>query len=217
MARNFARWAPNRTTAALTAIKTTIMSQRDAWLWDRDIQPAIYRRLDRADRYWSWSVLRQVFPLLQRLRHRRCAAYVTFVRNALGQAIPAAMHLFIERYPDIAKASPESDTVFVWFISSSPADVLVQLNVPEPPKLGRICIDTALVCSENLGTRGRIGLHCAIAGGDPLLRFYESACGLYRLHESIRLPESRRNDGRYFHADEALASRMLSELDTWRT
>jgi hypothetical protein len=192
------------------------MSWQDAAFWDMHVQPSILgSREKRADRYWSWNVLRQIFPLSQRVRNRRCLALTTFVANRAGDAIPAAMHLFIERYPhlDVRESMP---AILVWFISAASDDALLALDVAVPPSLGRICIDTAIVASMNLQTEGRIGLHCARAGGEELMDFYTRICQLHCVPIRARLPVGERNDGRYFYTDEALAESLAQNFDPLR-
>lgn len=60
--------------------------------------------------------------------------------------------------------------------------------------------------SQNAGLRGRIGLHAAVAGGTSLLSVYV-ACGLVNLPVSAESPVgvNRKNDGRFFFADETHA------------
>lgn len=219
MARNYVRRAQARKAyrpAGPQPIRTGIMSWQDAAFWDTHIQPYIVRAEEiRADRYWSWNVLRQVFPLSQRVKNRRCLALTTFVASRAGDAVPAAMHLFIERYPHLDAAVGRAATL-VWFISAAPDEALLALDVAVPPSLGRICIDNAIVASMNLGMDGRIGLHCARAGGDELMEFYAKGCRLINLPIGVKLPARKRNDGRYFIADEALAETLAQDFDAQR-
>ena len=59
------------------------------------------------------------------------------------------MLLMIERYPSVW---PDASTrsVFVWYLAAAPANRLEELDVRDPPKLGRACIDAAIVTSQIL-------------------------------------------------------------------
>ncbi len=183
--------------------------------WDVRIQPHILSGSARADKYWSWALLRSVFPIAQYAkRRRRCIALTPLIRNQSGQAVPAAMSLFIERYPHLPVN--EQEAVFVWFISSAPRTALAKLGVQTAPSLGRILIDTALVASMNMGLEGRIGLHCARAGGDRLQDFYLNHCKLSHLCKGTIMSVGRASDGRFFYTDESLADSLVQELNPYR-
>lgn len=212
---SYVRQAPDRNSNFAIPIRTSIMSMEHAVIWDLRIQPLILSGPVRADRYWSWALLRSVFPIAQYAkRRRRCLALTTLIRNQSGQAVPAAMSLFIEGYPYLPATGQES--VFVWFISSAPETALAHLGVQMIPSLGRILIDTALVASINMGLEGRIGLHCTAAGGDRLRNFYLNHCKLNNLPQDATMPIGRANDGRFFYADEILADSLVQELNPYR-
>jgi hypothetical protein len=87
----------------------------------------------------------------------------------------------------------------------------------QPPALGRVLLDNAIILSQNAGLEGRIGLHAAAAGGRVLLNVY-IACGLSRLAATAKLPPGvkRKNDGRFFFGDEMQAETMAAMLDSRR-
>jgi len=215
-ARSYARRAPLRGAPHVSVpIRVSPMSWADSFWWDARVQPALARMSDRADRFWSWAFIRQVLPIWQHRKGRRCIALVTWVRNREGNGVRAAMHLFLERYPHL-DTRVRQEATFVWFISTAPDDVLAQFGVPEAPALGRICIDAAIVASMAVGHGGRIGLHCARAGGTRLLLFYEQKCRLLRLPPLAELPVARHNDGRFFYTDQERAEELAAELDSLR-
>jgi hypothetical protein len=195
-------------------IRTSIMSVEHAVTWDMRIQPLIFSGPARADKHWSWSLLRSIFPIAQHAKRRRCIALTTLVRNQSGQAVPAAMSLFIERYPHLPSSGKEA--VFVWFISSAPKVALANLGVQTAPSLGRILIDNALVASVNMGLDGRIGLHSARAGGPRLQNFYLNHCKLNHLPEGAVMPARGASDGRFLYTDENLAESLVQELNLYR-
>lgn len=71
--------------------------------------------------------------------------------------------------------------------------------------------------SQNAGLGGRIGLHAAAAGGRTLMTVY-AGCGLVNLAATAQLPAGvgRKNDGRFFVADEPHAEAVAALLDPRR-
>jgi hypothetical protein len=78
-------------------------------------------------------------------------------------------------------------------------------------------LDDAIVLSQNAGLAGRIGLHAAAAGGAALLNVY-ARCGLINLPAGAEMPPEvrRKNDGRFFYADENQAETLARMLDPSR-
>lgn len=198
-------------------IKVAGMGLRTALFWDRHVQPHVFRAEPaRADRYWNWGTLRLLFPLAQSLKHYRCRALSIFVESGEGRAIPAAMLLFIEHYPHAVNDPAGARSVFIWFIATAPSAALEALGVRDPPSLGRICVDIALVTSQAMGLEGRAWLHCAAKGGDTLLTFYADKCRLHPLPADIVLPVQRMNDGRFFYTSSTLADELINDMDEFR-
>jgi hypothetical protein len=206
--------SPGARTSTMIPIRTSIMSIEHAVTWDTRIQPFIFSGPARADKHWSWSLLRSIFPIAQYAKRRRCIALTTLVRNQSGQAVPAAMSLFIERYPHLPSRGKEA--VFIWFISSAPKVALANLGVQTGPSLGRILIDNALVASMNMGLKGRIGLHSARAGGARLQNFYLNHCKLNHLPKGALMSVRGASEGRFFYTDKNLAASLLQELNSYR-
>jgi len=122
--------------------------------------------------------------------------------------------MVIEDYPHLDASTPRSSD-FVWFISAADPGVLAtKFGLSRVPSLARIMLDNAIVLSQNAGFDGRIGLHAAAAGGASLLTLYEH-CGMLRLPATAALPQAirRKNDGRFFHADETAAEALAALLD----
>ena len=140
----------------------------------------------------------------------RCLGLTTLVPNQAGDAVPVAMNLLIERYPHLP-AGTNKEAVFIWFLCTAPATALAAMNVTSQPSLGRICLDTAMVASHNLGLEGRIGLYSAKAGGHRLLTFYRKNCKLIHIPKSDSIAVSRANDGHFFYTDEARAALLIAE------
>lgn len=222
----YARRALNRAKTAWIDIKVDHMSLADALYWDATMQRDIVteglnaRRLGkpppRADFYWTWSGIRMLFPLAQVLKKRRCRALTIFVQDSKGRAVPAGMMLLIERYPWPLSATPALESVFTWFIASAPAESLGKRGVPDPPSLGRIMIDAALVTSQAIGLRGRMWLHAAPAGGNGLTHFYGTICQMQALPVGFALPGDQLSDGRHFYATSVLAKQLIDALQLAR-
>lgn len=226
----YARRAPNRDHTTWVRIKIEHMTVLDAVYWDRTIQPDIFRigwderrrgePVSRADMYWSWTGLRVLLPLAQDINGRRCRALSVFVENDRGKGVPAGMMLLIEQYPWLFAADSISQSTFAWFMSSAPAITLQRLGIGNPPSLGRVMIDAALVTSEALGMKGQMWLHAARPGGQKLMEFYEEGCKLLHLrHTGLRgapLPGGKVSDGRHFYSTAALANRLTNELQLTR-
>lgn len=193
------------------------MVANDAAWWDARFGPKHARLRSRADRFWTWSVLLPMCHLIQLAKRRHCRALVIWARNDAGRFLRVGMSIIIEGYPFL-DVTRRVDSNFVWFISAADAKLLqAEFNMSEPPALGRVLLDNAIVLGQNAGVAGRIGLHAAAAGGRPLVNLY-LGCGLTRLPVAAALPPgvTRANDGRFFVADEAQAERLAAMLDPSR-
>jgi hypothetical protein len=215
MGRNYVRWALSREQGALTPLRFSIMMLEHAKFWQEYIQPAIIARPNRLDSHWHWPTLRFLMPLLQHLQRRRCRALVALLPSDTGFPVPSAMLLMIERYPSVG---PDVSTrsVFVWYLAAAPTNALEALGVRDAPKLGRACIDAAIVTSQFLGGNGCIWLHADPLGGVGLLCLYKGDYKLMPLSETAVLPTLERrikgNDGRYFFTDALRAEELASEF-----
>ncbi len=198
-------------------IRVTDMTTRDAFWWDARLGPTHAQRAGRADRYWSWSVLLPLCHLVQRAKRRYCRPLVSWARTDNGRFMRVGLSILIESYPHLDSDQP-GESHFLWFMSAADPEVLIgQFGMSQPPALGRLLLDNAIVLSQNAGLGGRIGLHAATAGGEGLLTLYRR-CGLLRLPATKPLPPPirRANDGRYFYTDEAVAESLAAALDPGR-
>lgn len=163
-----------------------------------------------------------MLPMLllhQLSKRRRCRPLVVWGRADNDRFMRVAMSFVIERFPHLNSGLQGLESHFLWFVSAAPTEVLDTLGMTDPPSVGRIVIDASMVLSWNADLSGRIGLHAAPAGGDKLLHFYENTCRLRRLSAGEKLPSGvrRRNDGRFFIADDVVAQSLLEEGNVWRT
>jgi hypothetical protein len=216
--RRFARTAPSKADKTRAVdIRMTDMLAADAAWWDARVGSKHARNRARADRFWAWSVLLPLCHLVQLAKRRYCRPLVVWARADSGRFVRVGMSIFIENYPYL-EAKRGVDSYFVWFISAAdPALLQADFGMTHPPALGRVLLDNAIVLSQNAGLRGRIGLHAAVAGGKSLLSVY-AACGLVNLPSSAELPVgiNRKNDGRFFVADEIHAETLAALLDPRR-
>jgi hypothetical protein len=216
--RRFVRSAPGKVDPKRAVpIRITDMTGNDAAWWDARMGPHHVRKPRRADRYWSWSALLLVAHLVQLSKQRHCRPLVIWARADNGLYLRVAMTIVIENYLRLDAPEPPG-AHFVWFLCAADKGVLTRhFGFSNPPSLGRVLLDAAMVLSENAGLAGRIGLHAARAGGAALTAFYRD-CGLRRLAPGRPLPApiKRRNDGRFFYADETTAAALLSKLDAAR-
>jgi hypothetical protein len=216
--RRFTRTAPSRADHTRSVdIRMADMLASDAAWWDARLGPKHALNRSRADRFWTWSVLLPLCHLVQLAKRRYCRPLVVWARADSGRFVRVGMSIFIENYPYL-DATRSLDSYFVWFMSAAdPALLRSDFGMNHPPALGRVLLDNAIVLSQNAGLRGRIGLHAAAAGGKALMSVY-TACGLMNLAPSAPLPVEvkRKNDGRFFIADETHAETMAALLDPRR-
>jgi hypothetical protein len=214
MPRSFVRSAPSKLDKRRRVdIRITNMAAGDALWWDTRLAPKHASMASRADRYWSWSVLLPLCHLVQRVKRRYCRPLVIWARTDSGLFLRVGMLILIEAYPYLDVEHP-AESHFVWFMSGADAGVLTEFGMSNPPALGRVLLDTAIVLSQNAELAGRIGLHAAAAGGEGLLAIYDRL-GLIRLSATAPLPPSvrRPNDGRFFYADDSVAEALAAALD----
>ena len=217
-ARRFLRTAPSRVDKRRRVdIRVTDMTARDAFWWDARLGPTHAQMTGRADRFWSWSVLLPLCHLVQRAKRRYCRPLVIWARTDNGRFMRVGLSILVEAYPYLDVDHP-GESHFLWFMSAADPGVLTtEFGMSQPPALGRLLLDNAIVLSQNAGLGGRIGLHAATAGGDGLLTVYDR-CGLLRLPATKPLPPPirRANDGRFFYTDEGLAELLAAALDPSR-
>jgi hypothetical protein len=222
----YARRALNHAKTAWVDIRVDHMSLSDALYWDATIQRDIVleglrdkrlgKPLPRADFYWTWAGIRLLFPLAQLLKRRRCRGLTIFVQDSAGRGVPAGMLLLIERYPWPIPNDPIEQSTFTWFIAAAPRSSLLKRGVVDPPSLGRIMVDAALVTSQAMGLQGQMWLHAAPGGGPGLIKLYGTICQMSSLPVGAALPGGKLSDGRHFYAGTVLAKQLMDALQLSR-
>jgi len=212
----FARFAPaRRKSGANVRIRISDMTAADAWWWDVNVQTRLVLLPGRADRLWSWTTMLPACMYVQLSKGRRCRPLVVWAYADSGRLVRAAMSILIERYPHLDVRAP-GDAYFIWFMSTATDTILARFGVSNPPSLGGTCIDNTLVLSVNDGCAGRLGLHAAPAGGAKLLNYYTARLLQLPAAQPLPPPIRRRNDGRFFYADDARAALLLSRGNAFR-
>lgn len=199
-------------------IQVAALTYNDTLFWQQQIQPDIRKLPDRLDKDWHWPSLLLGLSAVELVRKRELVGYVVLVQNRVGQAVPAGLVLLSIGFP--ALDLPYEDSVFLWYLTTAPADTLIHLGVAAKPPLLEVLVDIGLVESEARGYHGRLGLHAANRGNSPastaLYNAYQRRCTLLPLASTVKLPGVRRNDGRYFVATPAIAAARMRALDYWR-
>ena len=193
-----------------------ILARADLDICQR-LQPYHATKSDRADRFWSWSILLPACHLVQLAHRRYCRPLVVWARADNGRYVRVAMSILIEAYPHLDITDP-GEATFAWFLAAADAKrISEEFGVSHRPSLGRVLLDNAMVLSVSAGFEGRIGLHAAPSGAQALVDLYR-ACGLLQLPAGVALPDPirRDNDGRFFYTDAATAETLVTRLDACR-
>lgn len=201
----------------LIDIEITNMQARDALWWDRRMGPHNLRIAHRADRFWPWMGLLPMCHLTQLAQRRGCRPLVIWGQADNGQFVRVAMSIAIERYPYL-DINDGGDSYFIWFMCAADKNVLVRhFGFSNPPAVGEVLLDNAMVLSANDQLEGRIGLHSDPAGGNWLRNWYAGK-GLTEVPKNQAFPRGvrRANKGGYFVASPRTAQKLIRSLDPQR-
>ena len=192
---------------------------RDAVYWHQNIHlPFIATSPTfRLDRHWNWPRLVFWTYIIEKLMGRNTAFFQINVATPSGNALPVGQLLVSDGYPFFPRLDEPS--IFLWYLAAAPLTALHHHKISADFKLLRVLVDIAIQFSFQRGYDGRLTLHAAssgVAAEDKNLYDKYCAIGLtpYAPHLPIRYV--RRNDGRYFYADELSASRLSAALDPLR-
>ena len=219
--RNFAWYSRKKSANWPAGVIPTIArgDLRDAVYWHQNIHlPFIATSPTfRLDRHWNWPRLVFWTYIIEKLMGRNTAFFQINVATPSGNALPVGQLLVSDGYPFFPRLDEPS--IFLWYLAAAPLTALHHHKIPADFKLLRVLVDIAIQFSFQRGYDGRLTLHAAssgVAAEDKNLYDKYCAIGLtpYAPHLPIRFV--RRNDGRYFYADELSASRLSAALDPLR-
>jgi len=192
---------------------------RDAVYWHQTIHlPFIATSPTfRLDRQWNWPTLVSWTYIIEKIMGRNTAFFQINVATPAGNALPVGQVLVSDGFPFFPGLGEPS--IFLWYLAAAPLAALRYHKIPHDFKLLRALVDVAIQFSFQRGYDGRLTLHAAsggVAAEDQNLYDKYYAIGLipYALHLPIRFV--RRNDGRYFYADQSCANRLSKVLDPLR-
>ena len=141
----------------------------------------------RADARWRWSgpnISTQLAMIAGARLGQAPERYALCL--AWGEELPPlGMLLLAERFT--WNGEPNDPLVFVWYISGAPPQALSALKLPLIDGIGPMLIDHAVSRSFHLGFRGRLLLHAAPGGVQPVLEESGSGQGESRPAEATVL------------------------------
>ncbi len=193
----------------------------EARYWHQNVQrPYIASSPNfRLDRNWNWPRLVRWLNTVELLAGRNTAFFQINVNTSLGSAFPVGQIFVSDGYPFFPDQRQPS--IFLWFLAAAPADALRAGGLPDDLKLMRPLVDAAIQFSFQRGYDGRLTLHAAASGDRrndiDLYTKYEKGVALIPYGKrSFLISWLRRNDGRYFYADEKCALDLTAKLDYLR-
>jgi hypothetical protein len=217
-AGSFIRYLPSGAIGAAPVPVTVVEADvTDAELWDRDIQQPWIAKTNRIDASWRWRTNYLRAALVERSLGRELAYLQLQTAAADGDVFPIGQILLASGYP----YPPDRGLpcVFLWFLAGSPPEAARAAGVPAYKGVLAALVDTALQFSYLEGFDGRLCLHASPAGTADqraeLMERYRKA-GLLPFAGRWFAGWWRRNDGRYFYADPALAAMLTARLDAFR-
>jgi hypothetical protein len=203
-----------------TPVIVTEGTLEDARYWHQIVQPFITQATPtRLDRHWNWPRLLSWTRVLERLAGRNAVFLQLNAETTTGDAFPIGQVLLSDGYPFFPDQRQAS--VFLWYLASAPPEALRAYGLHQDLKLMRPLVDIGVQFSLQRGYAGRLTLHAAASGNraadGELYDKYESGVGLVPYGPARwRVTLFRRNDGRYFYADEARALYLSKRLDHLR-
>lgn len=185
--------------------------------WDRDVQLPWISATNRIDSKWRWRTLYLRSTLLEIALGRHLAYLQLTTPMPNGEVFVLGQVLLADGYPFPTDRS--KPCVFLWYLSGAPHEAALAAGIPPVKGLLRALVDSTIQFSYMRGYAGRISLHASPTGTaeqqDELLQRYENV-GLYLFEQGKWAGWFRRNDQRYFTADEELSVSLSLTLDTFR-
>src|SRR5437868_2793405 len=176
--------------------------------WDRHIQRPWIAGTQRIDADWSWRRNYLRSALLETAVGRRLAYLRLVAPAADGSAFPVGQVLLADGYP----YPPDRDRpcVFLWYLAGAPPQAAAAAGVTSYRGVLSALVDCAVQSSYIRGYAGRLCLHASPDTPDRRAELMERyrGIGLKLWNGGWFAGWFRRNDGRYFYADEALAAKL---------
>jgi hypothetical protein len=214
-------------TGAILSAKVVEATVEDAQWWNANVQKPFISvdkgvgKDERIDKGWDWPTIVVRSAVFEALATARSCAYLQLLcRRDDGLGVPVGQVLLVDGYPLITRRSQES--VFLWYLTGMPPQALRYFGIPDDLKVLRALVDIAIQFSFLRTYLGRTCLHAdrhgSKAARDELVAKYnridlqQVAWAWYRFMVS----PVRRNDGRYFVADDSRALHLTTKLDSLR-
>lgn len=185
--------------------------------WDCEIQRPWIAGTGRIDAGWIWRTNYLRAALLETHAGRHLAYLRLMTPAADGKAFTVGQMLLSDGYP--YPSNRKRPCVFLWYLAGAPAPAAAAAGVPAYKGVLAALVDSALQFSYIRGYEGRLCLHASPAGTsqqrDELMERYRRV-GLKPWDGGWFVGWFRRNDGRYWYADETLAAQLSRRLDDYR-
>jgi len=196
--------------------------REEALYWHQKVQlPYIAKSPNfRPDRNWNWPWKMRWWPILfQSCTRRNTAFFQINVTTSSGRAFPVGQIFVSDGFPFFP--GQRQECIFLWLLAAAPQTALLAQGLPADLKLMPPLVDVAIQFSFQRGYNGLLTLHAARSGDKSadraLYRIYEKNVSLipYKKQGYVSTMR-RRNDGRYFYADEERALELTTKLNYLR-
>lgn len=223
----FIRRVPSTEKNSYIEIRVATLTMNLARWWDKNVQKSIDKDINRTDAGWNWPVIFSFTNAVASVLGQEPLGYVLGIKlKKINLFIPCALVQLVENYP--ALNNHEKSSIFVWFMTTAPSDVLRDIlknienkygKIGLPKQLGQASLDIAVTQSFNKLLAGLVGLHADPSGGEDLAQWYQKN-RLKNLDNNATLPFGMRrikgNDGRYYYYTTENAIEFSKSIDHLR-
>lgn len=198
--------APVKNTAS---VMVTLAGPDEAKVWDKEVAPVLATEYPGRTQF-GWRSTLRLNPLIRKptfgLQTGPCYGLALYSELPADNVVLTGMLLVVE---NVIFPPTKERCLYVWFLQSAPDAYILGKGGVLLPKSGAVLLDAAIVASVNAGFEGRILLHADPSGGKDLMKYYANF-GLASLDASLPVAITlKKNDGRYFYADKAIAETIL--------
>jgi hypothetical protein len=199
------------------AVKVVESDISHAESWDRNIQAPWVAQSGRIDALWNWRRNYLRAALLETAAGRHLAYLRVITPDAKDQAFPLGQVLLADGYP--YPPSRRLPCIFLWYLAAAPKAAVAAAGAHPCTDMLAALVDVAVQFSYIRGYQGRLCLHASPEGTQAqqseLANRYNKL-GLQTLKGRWFAGWGRRNDGRYFFADEQVAMNVTAQFDSFR-